>query len=639
MTLLVRLLFVICLLLSASNLVASDQMQEMTNNRKTFLLAEQYLEENRTADFMPLAESIKNYPLYPYLQYQWLKKRLNDNNAIINFIKNYSQNRFAQLLRLKWLANLGKTQQWQTFISFYRNNDDIELQCYLAQAHYYTGHTQLAIESAKQFWLSGKTQSVACNPLFQILKNSVFFNENLIWDRFKNALKLNNLLLASELVALMSDQDKENAELWIQLHRHPSLLNEALPWKKNYAKAAELFAHGISRLIQTDVLNALDLWDTEAKNYNLNPEIIKDIQKNIGLELAFKRDSRAYERLSEIPVQDNSTKEWRIRAALNQQNWQQVDAAINSFNEDEKLQDKWQYWLARSLTARGDQENAQIIYAKLAKKRSLYGFLAAERINQNIEINNHPVQIPETEIDTLANQNQFLIISEFLALDRNAEAKKEWWFALSGMDQHNLKVAAKLAQRWHLPSLAIFTIAKANEWDDLELRFPLLYQDKIQENAKKLQIPSALLLGLIRQESAFDNLAESPVGAKGLMQLMPKTAQQIAQELQDAWTEDSGLINIEYNLKYGSFYYKKLLSQFNGDYMLAIAAYNAGPNKVKRWIQTKESIPGDIWLETIPYKETRNYVTAVLLYSVIYQHLLNENAISIQDLVKEIKPG
>ena len=187
--------------------------------------------------------------------------------------------------------------------------------------------------------------------------------------------------------------------------------------------------------------------------------------------------------------------------------------------------------------------------------------------------------------------------------------------------------------------MAIATIAKANEWDDLELRFPLEYVAQIQNIAAAQKLDPAIIFGLIRQESAFDEEAESPAGAKGLLQLMPRTAQQIAEDLHEGWNGEDSLFNPELNLRYGSIYYKKLLQQFSGAHLLAAAAYNAGAAKIKRWLPDSQAMPGDIWIESIPYKETRGYVSSVLMYALIYQQRLHGNGLKPADLLPEVRPN
>ena len=313
--------------------------------------------------------------------------------------------------------------------------------------------------------------------------------------------------------------------------------------------------------------------------------------------------------------------------------------AIEALSNDLKHQDKWQYWKARALASIGQNQEASEIFTELAKQRSFYGFIAADRLQLPIALNHQAIQVSERDLHILKNNSAFLVVSELLAIERRTEATRQWLHAISELDAASLIVAAKLAQYWQWPSMAISTIAKAKHWDDMDLRFPLVFNESIRQHAEAKKLNPALVFALIRQESAFDEFAGSSAGAMGLMQLMPKTAQQIATELKERWKNNFNLTIPGTNINYGTYYFKKLLDRFDGHYPLAIAAYNAGANRVKYWLPKNQTLPADIWIETIPYKETRGYVSSVLMYALIYQQRLSKNELKIPDLLAEVRPG
>lgn len=612
--------------------------QSLQAMRAAFLQAEDYIKQNRDADYLVVADSLKAYPLYPYLQYQWLKNHLDDDNAVQHFVHEHAYSRYASLLQRLWLAHLGEKRQWRQFLRHYRPSDDSETQCYYGQALYHEGEADAANKLAQKLWLSGKPQADACETLFVLFRAQAVFNPDLVWRRFQAALASNNDRLAAQTAALLPEQERGNADAWLKFHQQPQLIAQAGAWTPDAARSGELFAHAIVRWLDRDPAAALEIWDTRKRELNIPTEIAADAEKRLALALAFKRDPRAASRLAQLPESDTTTREWRIRAALARQNWPEASAGLAALTDEEKATDKWQYWLARTVAATGQTEAADAIFRQLAEQRSFYGFLAADRSKHDIALIDRPLTVSSDEIQRLQQETEFLVAAELLAIDRKAEANRQWWHAVSGADQRRLAVAAKLAQQWQWPAIAIFTIAKANDWDDMALRFPLHYQAQIQGVAERLQLEPSLIFGLIRQESAFDELAESSAGARGLMQLLPSTAQQLAREKKQPWREDGALFEPATNIDYGSQYYKKLLGRFGGHYLLATAAYNAGPERVKRWLPA-EAMPGDIWIETIPYKETRNYVSSVVLYTLIYQQRLQANQLKVPDLLREIDAG
>lgn len=440
------------------------------------------------------------------------------------------------------------------------------------------------------------------------------------------------------MLPLMQNDERKMAEIWLKLHTQPHLVKASAAWKHDYPKAGSLFAHAIRRWSNTAPHEAIKVWDAEKKHFQIPSEIIADTEKRLGLALAFERDKQAYSRLTAFAGSDPVAQEWRVRAALSQQNWPDTLSALDALNDDLKQSEKWQYWRARALASLGKSEDSSAILSRLAKQRSFYGFLSANRLQRDIELNHRAITVLNQEIDRLQQQAEFKAVSELLAMDRRNEAVRQWWHATANLDNQNLIVAAKLAQRWQWPSMAIFTIAKANAWDDMNLRFPLAFHSEIQAAANHVQLDPSLLFGLIRQESAFDEFAGSSAGAMGLMQVMPATAKQVASELNETWNNDFNLLLPQVNVKYGSAYFKKLLDRYDQHYPLAIAAYNAGPNRVENWLPKTNVLPADIWIETIPYKETRNYVVSVLMYTLIYQKRLSKDDLKISDLLAEVKP-
>ena len=617
---------------------ADDSERSTQALRKTFLQAEQYLKADRDSDYLALSDTLKTYVLYPYLQYQWLLKHLDDTIAITAFLHAYPDSRYAALLHGKWLAHLGSQQQWLIFIRHYMPSDNLELQCYFAQAQYQVGQQQEALAKAKQLWLSGKPQPAACERLFDWLKISAEFTPDWIWQRFENALTQNNMPLATDMQHELSESERSMAAIWLKLHQQPQLLKQPARWQKTDPRAGRLFSHAINRWLETEPLAALQAWEQQKPHFSLSKEQRDDTERRLAMQLAFKHDARAYARLSEYAGSDVTAQEWRVRAALYSQNWQDVLTAIDALNDDVKRQDKWQYWRGRALDALHRADEARPILAAIARQRSFHGFLAADRIAQPLAMNPIPLVVSVNELDALASHREFQATSEWLALERKLEATRQWWHALAGLDPRQLVIATKLAEKWQWPAIAIATIAKANQWDDLELRFPLAFAKDVLEQAQAQQLDPSLLFALIRQESAFDEFAGSSAGALGLMQLMPATVKQIAADWQQPWSNDFNLVIPAINIKFGSHYFKQILSDMDQQYVLAIAAYNAGGKRVKQWRPRDHALPADIWIETLPYKETRTYIASVVLYAFIYQQRLQRNELKMFDFMREVKP-
>ncbi len=629
-----------CNILLAIHLIFASTLgcgNTLDQQRSIFLQAQKQLQQGNTADFLALSSSIQDYPLHPYLHYQWLKNNLQKTAQIAAFLSTHKDSYYAGALRSQWLDYLAKQERWHEFKQHYQATGNVARECQFYWAHYKLGDKQLALVGAKRLWMTGNSRPKSCDGLFFALIMSPAFANDLPWQRFELALAKDNIGLAKYLRGLLGKAEQPNADVWIRVHNNPAIAQDRDFWQSNDPQMGRLFAHSISQMAKTDLDSALTAWDGRNGALAIDPQIEQQIDRKLALALAYKRDNRAYSRLSQLPANDGTVKEWAIRAALQEQNWQHVMQALARLTAQEQQTPKWQYWYARAQEATGNKEIAQLSYAKVADDRSFYGFIAAERINKPYHIAGAPAPYTETELDSLAATPDFAVIREFNFFNLTTEARRQWFFVLNKLSQRQLMLAAKLAQHWQWDQLAIITLAKAGYWDDIALRFPIQYASQINNNASRLGIDPAIIFALIRQESMLDSHALSPAGARGLMQIMPATGQYIASKLGEPWQSERHLFNPDLNIRYGSTYYKQLLDRFSGHFALATAAYNAGPNRITKWLPTDKPAPADIWIETIPYKETRQYVTRVLSYALIYQFRTQKNALTLKNLLGDVK--
>jgi soluble lytic murein transglycosylase len=627
---LVHLLLIGLIFLPSTVLSSTIEQQ-----RSDFLQAEQALNQSNDAVFFQLSAGLTEYPLYPYLQYQWLSKHLTETDKLLAFLTSYPNSRYAPLLRAKWLAYLADQQRWPEFLQNYQASDDVALQCQFQWASYQATQSQQAMYEAKRLWLTGEALPKQCDPLLTMLLASPVMTPELIWQRFELALIKDELGLATHLQSLMPTSEQARADVWLQVYKNPTLITQP----RNLPLDARLFAHGVLKLAKSHLDAAIAVWDSNKLTLNPDHETAQRVERGLAMALARKRDSRAYDRLNLVLNPDEEVREWKVRAALLARNWQQVNSALAGLTAEERQQPKWQYWQARTLAELGDSVQAQLLFDKLAQDRSFYGFMAADTINKPYSNIDRPVPLLANELDSLAHETDFQVARELLAVHHDLEAKRQWTFAIKKLPKQRVLVAAKLAQSWQWDAVAIITLVQADYWDDLVLRFPVTYADQVLQNANSQSLDPAVVFGLMRQESMLDKNAESPVGARGLMQIMPETGKQIARKLNEPWLSSDSLFNPSINIKYGTFYYKQLLERFNGNFALAAAAYNAGPNRVDKWLPNGQWMPADVWIETIPYKETRKYVTAVLSYAMIYSQRLQQNSLKIKNLLPDVPSG
>ena len=610
----------------------------LEQQRHDFLLAERLVEQGDEHAFLDLSATLKDYPLYPYLQYQWLRNNLQQTNQILAFLSTYKDTRYANLLRTKWLDYLANHDRWLEFIQYYQASDNTALECQFFWAHYKTGNQVLALNAAKKLWIVGNFQPKECDPLLSALTLSPALTPELMWQRFELALKRENTKLAVYVQRLMDKPDQSIAEVWLQVYKEPALIENSSFLASAGRQQGRIFAYGVYRMAKSDLDLAITIWDNRKSSLFIDQQTVQRLERRLALALAHNRDSRAYSCLNQLVTTDAEVREWKIRAALLEQNWQHVANALAGLTLEERKEPRWQYWQARSLIETGNALQGQSTYNQLSEDRSFYGFMAADAIHKPYSLADKPVFLTGNELETLAGETDFKVAQELNFLNRQTEAQQQWWFAIKKLPKERLMIAAKLAQLWHWDQVAIITLVKADYWDDLALRFPVNYLHQVQSNSNQQELNSAVLFGLIRQESMLNKNAQSAAGAKGLMQIMPKTGQHIARLLGESWQTENSLFNPDVNIKYGAYYYKRLLNRFDGHFALATAAYNAGPSRVIGWLPDSRPVPADVWIETIPFKETRKYVTSVLFYSIIYQKRLQTNALKITKFLFDVRP-
>ena len=298
---------------------------------------------------------------------------------------------------------------------------------------------------------------------------------------------------------------------------------------------------------------------------------------------------------------------------------------INRLEPASQQTTRWQYWRARILAGSSDSRDrasANQIYTQISSQRDFYSFLAADIVGSPYDYEDQPTPISDEEVSNLQAMPGMRRAEELFALNELSSARREWRFTTREFSPREQQIAARVTQGWGQYHQAIRAMIDAKAWDDLAIRFPLAYHDSFKLNTQAQNISLPWGIAIARQESAFMPDAQSGAGAMGLMQLMPATAKQTAQRHGVKYTSRQQLIDPETNSQLGTAYLSSMLQLFNNNRILASAAYNAGPTRVRGWLNPE--LPLDIWIETIPFKETRNYVQNVLMFTSIYARRLNQ---------------
>ena len=312
-------------------------------------------------------------------------------------------------------------------------------------------------------------------------------------------------------------------------------------------------------------------------------------------------------------------------------------------NPGEFMAGQFLYFAGRSLERTGDPEGAARLYREVfvGYQNSFYGRMAAERFEETGRL--------EALASPLSEPHRLL---ERFQVQRTAEAARIEELYAAGFGER-AREAAGAASRRGLPDDPAFEAIRA--WllaDDDEqvpaiqalrraapfhtsaagealpdawwrLLYPLRFEDRIQERSDQWELDPYLVASLIRQESVFVPRTRSPVGARGLMQVMPATGRALAR-LEGVRYRTSRLYDPGVSIRFGTRYLHQLLEQFASRPELALAGYNAGPHRVKDWTDMNMAIPAEVFIEEIPFTETRNYVKLILRNERIYRRLYPE---------------
>jgi len=624
--------------LSAVTVATADTRE---TQRTDFLAAERALERGDMREFGRLEKGLRAYPLHPYLAYEVLRKRIDKAGAgeIKRFLKTYGNTPLAWRLRNDWLDHLASQRRWKDYIAFYEPTRNVTRQCRYLQALIATGQSKQALPQVKSLWLHDKSQPSACDPVFEAWTKAGKRTTPLIWQRVDKAMAAGNWRLAEYLGRYLSNQDRVWVKRWIRLHKTPDAASEKDRYDQAHPYREAMLAHAVRRLARWDGMRALRVWQDIETRYPFDKAQIRRTENYIIRNLVRVPDDAAYAFVKQVDVGgDERAHEARVRTALLREDWPQVAEWIEALPEKLRAEKGWQYWLARALEGNGDIDKARQLYAQVAAERGYYGFMAADRIGGDYHLKHAETPVSKELFDKLSANDAIQRARELFALQRWTDARREWRFATEGLDIAHLKAAAKIAKHngWH--DRAIFTLAKTGYWDDLELRFPLQHAELVDQNATRHGIDNAWVFAVMRQESAFMRNARSHAGAMGLMQLMPATARSVARKfLNQKAPSRHELFEPQTNIALGSAYLKQMKGKLGNSAVLATAAYNAGPHRVTRWLP-KRTLPADIWIELVPFKETRGYLRRVLAYTVIYEKRMGKDPTRLEQRLHPVPP-
>ncbi|MEN1728412.1 MAG: transglycosylase SLT domain-containing protein [Pseudomonadota bacterium] len=581
---------------------------------------------------------LDDYPLRPYLEFELLRQRLDQVPEAVmeQFLARYREWSFAGSLERRWLRELARSGKYPALRRQARNSEDPIVLCHLARADLDSGRLDGLADRASVLWVVGESQPDDCNPLFDWWRRNNHLTAEHAWQRFLLAIDAGNEGLARYLRRYLDADQDYWAQRWLQLKERPGpTLSQARQWI-DHEQARLMISATLRRLAGSDWERARDRWQQLDTRFSWSPDERAEIDARIALFQAVDMEVDAIAAIDALPSSHRSQQllEWRARVGMAHERWPVVLESIEAMNLRDQARGRWRYWRGRALAAL-QRPDALLAYASLSAEASYYGFLAAKAMGQDLRVCNEDLAVDPAIQRRLLRDARFERALELDRVGLDWHARWTWIRVSRQMTREELHQAALLAadQDWH--DRVISALGNAGTLSAYTLRFPLLARQQVLSEASNRGVDPALVYGLMRAESAMQADAISSAGARGLLQLMPGTAQAVARRNSLPYGGRADLLRPVVNIPLGVAHLAELQDQYDGRWIHVAAAYNAGAGAVNRWLDSRPMTDSDVWLETLPFFETRDYVPRVLAFATLYEWHLGRQPAVLADHVRE----
>ncbi len=599
----------------ANSAFAESQTSQIEQQRALFRSVYETVERGDWTAVDDLAtldrQLLEQYALWPDLRATWLRANIDtvSTTEVDNFIQQYGTLRPARELRYRYALNFVRRDNLQGYLKiyeqFYQGQGVEKLDCLALQAEIKAGRHRRVEYRAIELWQVGKSQVDECDPVFEYLENRKLLGIIEYQRRYGLAVDERNFTLAAMWQLAQTDPEAFLRRKWTR--SGDSTLREQLVY------AAE-------RLTYRDPELAHKLWGRAVRKHKFSEAQKLLAAQHIALWTARDNMADAYKRLFKLApaAQSDEVLRWRARTSLRATRWKRLLTDIAAMPDAERNSDEWRYWRAIAQIESGQALAARADLESLHLERSYYGFLAADKLDKSYALDNTVLAANELKVSALEMRPELIRARELFLVGQDGRGRSEWDAVIRFLSDEDKIQAAILAHRWGWHSRAIAAVASLGEYDDLSIRYPLPFKKSFEASSSQASISSTWAYGIARSESLFMRDVRSSAGAIGLMQLMPATGRDVAKEIKLPYSGLATLVDPESNIRLGTTYLGQMNQRYKGNQVLATAAYNAGPHQVDRWLPERGVIDARIWIENIPFNETRKYVKKVLAAQAIF---------------------
>ncbi|RDB43891.1 lytic murein transglycosylase [Halomonas sp. DQ26W] len=573
------------------------------------------------------SSAINDHVLYGYVEYHRLRDQLPqaEPGQVLAFIERYQDAPLAEWMRGAAISRYGSAGRYGAVLAVADGEPTgAERQC-----HYYTAlmgsDPRAAAEGGRKLWHVGRSQPSACDTLFDRLRRQGEISELDIWERKMLAWQLGESGLASYLGRQLGSRWQAAREAKARLQGDYAAITRVPNCIGPECRGSgALFAAAMHGFTRADTEAAMEAWRKVAPHLTFDGEHRHAIEEDLVFYSLVRNIDNNRGWVDDVLPRVSTPRvlELRVRHALTSRDWPGALRWIEAMPDETREESRWQYWKARAHEQLGDTQRAQVAYARAADGRNFFAFAAADRLNRPYSLNLERNHFDEAFREEVAQWPAVKRTEALLRIGEDGLANNEWLNAVAIGTPREARALADYAERrgWH--ARLVQTTITGRMWDALDWRFPQAYREHFLRWGSNTGVDPYLLMGIARRESAYNPTALSPAGARGLMQIMPGTATQLSRQLGISDPGPYGVLDPEINIRMGSTYIRDMTNRYRGNRLAAAAAYNAGPGRVDRWLRDSPE-EYDLFVESIPFRETRDYVQAVLVYRVIFESLAN----------------
>jgi soluble lytic murein transglycosylase len=636
-------------LLSTASVHAAGTAESYAPARKAFQEAYARVSADVKDPAVDDSAQLRAYPLYPYLESIRIQQALRtvegppaeaDKKAEA-FLSAYHQAPVSRALRRAWLESLARRSQWAAFLDAYRDVEASEAQrCQSFVARIELKRVEgLAADVSKQ-WLTPRSLP-ECERAFAWMKENGLLTTQLIEQRGRLALMENNAAFARQIINDLPAERTAPLLQWASLIEKPAPALDALMATPETSIEPQVLLAGWIRLARTDRQAARERFANLKRARGFDDAAASPYALALALALSWDRDPAALDFFALVAPSDltDSAYEWWVRAALLAGQWELASKLIDRMSETSRQSARWRYWSARAAGELREPEKAKKLYESLLPDDNYYSAMAAAHLKRAVAPHPAPVPLDAKLFTTIETIPALERARELFLCGMRPEALSEWRLGFETLPEGGRQQAIHLAAQWGWYDQAIAVASSQSVFYDYKLLYPRPFDTEVHDAAERAKLPDDIVYGIVRQESLYRSDALSSAGARGLMQLTLDTARRTARKVGRRPPGPDDLFDPATNISIGAAHFRELLDRFDGQIAVALAGYNAGPNAATRWLPT-HAIDPDVWIENIPYNETRAYVQRILWHQLTFAWLRTDGKPQKTDAwLKPIRPA